>query len=244
MSEKGFIAIARGILDHPLVGARKPFSPLEAWQWFLLEAVWKTQRIGFQAGRYVGTLNLERGQLSHSLRFIARRLGWSVKRLRTFLARLEADGMITTQTDTGQTLITICNYNNYQTALPSEETQAHTQTGTQRARNGHKEEEGNKETNNKDIPAAGSSSDSKYAFEAGIIRLTEKDFEQWRAAFSYLDLAAELTSMRSWAEDLGKSRWFSAIPNALAKRNREAKVAFERSKSEASFKWNGHEGVI
>jgi hypothetical protein len=136
MSEKGFIAIVRGILDHPLVGARKPYSALEAWLWFLLEAVWKTQRIGFQAGRYIGTLELERGQLSYSLRFIARKLGWSVKRVRAFLDRLEADGMITTQTGTGQTLITICNYNTYQTAVIRGNTSAHANghaKGTQRA---------------------------------------------------------------------------------------------------------------
>ena len=88
MNKRGFITIARGILDHPLVGARKPYSRLEAWEWLLLEAVWKPQRIGFQAGRHVGTISLERGQLSHSLRFIASKWGWSVKRTRTFLVGL------------------------------------------------------------------------------------------------------------------------------------------------------------
>jgi hypothetical protein len=89
MTKRGFISIARGILDHPHVGARKPYSRLEAWEWLLLEAAWKAHRVGFQAGRHLGTISLERGQLSHSLRFIASKWGWSVKRTRTALLGLE-----------------------------------------------------------------------------------------------------------------------------------------------------------
>jgi hypothetical protein len=145
MSERGFIAVARGILDHHLVGARKPYSRLEAWQCLLLEAAWKRRRIGFQTGRHLGMISLERGQLSHSLRFLAKKWGWSVKRTKTFLVALENDHMITTQTDIGQTIITICNYNSYQLAASSEETQTDTQRHTQWGRNGNKEEEGNKD---------------------------------------------------------------------------------------------------
>ena len=144
MSERGYITIARGILDHPVVGARKPYSPLEAWQWLLLEAAWKPRRVPISNGRTRGVASLDRGQLSHSLRFMADKWGWSVKRIRTFLNGIETDQMITTQSGTGQTLITICNYNTYQLLARFEETQTETQTGTQRARKGHKEEKGNK----------------------------------------------------------------------------------------------------
>jgi|GEM_PF-2071207 hypothetical protein len=144
MSERGYIAIARGILDHPIVGARKPFSRLEAWAWLLLEAAWKPRRVHMSNDRVHGVLELERGQLSHSLRFMADKWGWSVKKLRRFLVWLETDQMITTQTDTGQTLITICKYNDYQLQSASKETQTHTQRDTHRAHTGHKEEKGNK----------------------------------------------------------------------------------------------------
>jgi hypothetical protein len=146
MNKQGFIALSRGLPDHPIVGLKGKFKPSEAWLWLLLEAAWKPRRVGFQAGRHHGTISLERGQLSHSLRFIASKWGWSVKRTTTFLVALETDHMITTQTDTGQTLITICNYSTYQAAASSEETQ----TRTQRKRNGNKEEEGNKEIRERD----------------------------------------------------------------------------------------------
>ena len=141
MSERGYITIARGILDHPVVGAGRPYSRLEAWVWLLLEAAWKPRRIRVSNGR---VLDLERGQLSHSLRFMADKWGWSVKKLRRFLVWLETDQMITTQTDTGQTLITICKYNDYQLQADSRETHTHTQRDTPRARQGHKEEKGKK----------------------------------------------------------------------------------------------------
>jgi hypothetical protein len=144
MSERGYITIARGILDHPVVGARKPYSRLEAWLWLLLEAAWKPRRVPISNGRTRGVASLDRGQLSHSLRFMARKWGWTVKPVTTFLNGLETDNMIATQTDTGQTLITICNYNAYQLLAHSEETQTETQTETQRKRKGNKEEKGNK----------------------------------------------------------------------------------------------------
>jgi len=80
-----------------------------------------------------------------------------------------------------------------------------------------------------------------YAFESGLIKLNHRDFDQWRQAFSHLDLPAELLSLTEWA---GQQRsWFNAVKGALAKRNREVKAAAERE-APAPFKWNGIEGVI
>jgi uncharacterized protein YdaU (DUF1376 family) len=86
---------------------------------------------------------------------------------------------------------------------------------------------------------------SKYAFESGIIRLNQRDFDRWKASFSYLDLAAELVAMTPWAEQLGPS-WFHAVPNALVKRNRDAKAAKEKGEQpQQPFKWaSGIEGVV
>ena len=83
-----------------------------------------------------------------------------------------------------------------------------------------------------------------YAFEDGVIRLNQRDFDAWSKAFSNLDLAAELLSLSNWAQSEGKN-WFHALKGALAKRNREVKAAKERQPVDQSgFKWNGIEGVI
>ncbi len=59
---------------------------------------------------------------------------------------------------------------------------------------------------------------SKYFFETGCIRLTEKDFQNWKEAFSNLELKAELIGMAPWAAE--QRDWFNAVCGALAKRNR------------------------
>lgn len=70
--------------------------------------------------------------------------------------------------------------------------------------------------------SADQSNGQKYAFESGVIRLTAKDFSQWKEAFSYLDLPAELTALAPWAGE--QQRWFHAVSGALGKRNREEKA--------------------
>lgn len=82
-----------------------------------------------------------------------------------------------------------------------------------------------------------------YAFESGVIRLTQRDFEQWREAYSYLDLAAELLSLTEWASQ--QRSWFNAVKGALARRNRETKTARDSRAGDPEFRWNGKiEGVI
>ena len=57
--------------------------------------------------------------------------------------------------------------------------------------------------------------------------MIEKDFEQWKENYSYLDLGAELLSLTDFAQK-NSEKWFFALQGALAKRNREAKIAKER----------------
>jgi uncharacterized protein YdaU (DUF1376 family) len=88
---------------------------------------------------------------------------------------------------------------------------------------------------------APSGASSKYAFECGTIRLNQRDFDQWKQAFSYLDLPAELLSLREWAEK--QKSWFNAVSGALAKRNRLAKLAKERPVNEPQW-LDGIPGVL
>lgn len=71
-----------------------------------------------------------------------------------------------------------------------------------------------------------------YAFESGIIRLSQKDFDKWKRAYSHLDLEAELLSMTRWAAEQGPENWFFAVSGALAKRNRELGLRLEQNKSD------------
>lgn len=109
MSERGVFAVDRGIWDHPSF-ANEPLTEREAWQWLIGEASFKarTKRVGSSV------VQLDRGQVAASLRFMADKWQWSEPRVRRFLKRLKTDAMIDAQTDAGITVITICNYNKYQ----------------------------------------------------------------------------------------------------------------------------------
>lgn len=107
MSERGFVAVDRAIFDHACF-SEAPFSEREAWLWLIMEAAWKkrTRRIGHIL------VDLERGQLAASLRFMAERWRWSKDRVARFLERL-GDGdqaLIETSTTRGICVITIRHY--------------------------------------------------------------------------------------------------------------------------------------
>lgn len=134
MSERGVFAVDRGIFDHYLFKSKEPFSRREAWLWLLSEAEWRPQR-RMVSGQIV---ELSRGQLSHSVRFMAEAWGWSKSAVDRFLGRLKTETMIGTESGTGVLVITICKYNDYQkVSLPSRDndgTKAGTAAGQQRDR--------------------------------------------------------------------------------------------------------------
>jgi len=133
MTERGVFAVDRGIWDHPLLASDDPFSKREAWLWLLSEAAWKPRRVRV-AGIWI---DLQRGQIAHSLRHLANEWQWTVKRIRSFLAGLEKDTSIATATDTGITVITICNYDEYQKISLPKGTPSGTDKGTAGAQEGH-----------------------------------------------------------------------------------------------------------
>jgi hypothetical protein len=128
----GSFNVSRDIFDHPMFSA-EPLTWREAWLWLIAKAAWQPVRIRVRNGRSEETLTLRRGELSYSRSYMQKAWKWtSEKRVRTFLARLERDGMVTLQTGQLQTIICICNYDSFQ-LRPTIEGQ---QSGQQWAGNG------------------------------------------------------------------------------------------------------------
>jgi hypothetical protein len=137
MSERGVFAVDRGIFSHDCF-ADEPFTEREAWLWLIGEAAWKAR------SRRIGRVDVElgRGQLAASLRFLGEQWKWNKDKVDRFLARLRDRDMIETAAATGVTVISISNYDTYQkVALPGE-TAAATQSETETRQ---------KRDNNKDI---------------------------------------------------------------------------------------------
>jgi hypothetical protein len=130
-------AVSRAIWDHEMFD-REAFTEREAWMWLISEAAWKPTKVR------VGTLRVElgRGQLAHSVRFMADKWGWSKSRVDRFLNRLKTGTLIETAAGQGVNVITICKYSEYQkVGLPSG-TQTEPASGTAAGQQRDREETG------------------------------------------------------------------------------------------------------
>jgi hypothetical protein len=142
MSEQGFIALSRGLPDHPIVGFRGKYKESEAWQWLLFEAAY-TDRL-YRAGSIV--VQLKRGQVAHSTRFMAKAWGWSEAKVRRFLTCLKKGAMIDAAADAGVTVISICNYDKYQSAGGNYDAASDAATDAEATQQRRRKEQGNKVT--------------------------------------------------------------------------------------------------
>jgi hypothetical protein len=113
MSCTRWIAICADIAEHPVVGIHKP-RHMAAWIWMLTTTAWKTTRREV-AGKVV---TVKRGQLVASRTYIAKKTGLSEQEVRTLLVKLSTHGMVSV-CNQGTNVITICNYEKYQTAQPA-----------------------------------------------------------------------------------------------------------------------------
>lgn len=117
----GYIAIQRGLLNHPAF-KKEPFTEREAWIWLIEEAAWKPKTV--RVGDALFSLN--RGELAHACRYMAKAWGWHHLRVWRFLQRLEKRSMIETLAERDATHITICNYDKYQSPRNADETPSET----------------------------------------------------------------------------------------------------------------------
>jgi hypothetical protein len=129
VSEKsrGYIAMPRSVFTDSMF-ANEAMTEREAFLSLVADACWKSCRVRLQ----YGTVNLRRGQLHASNRFLAERWQWTESRVRRFLRRLsgrrtndpqkdaESDAYIDAQPTRDGTIITIRNYDVFQkTPQPS-----------------------------------------------------------------------------------------------------------------------------
>jgi hypothetical protein len=112
MSEiNNYIPVSRKIFEHRFWCEDRVYSRFEAW----LDIV--------QSARFEDTehlignrlITVKRGQFPVSLRYLAERWKWSTKKVNAYLESLIQAQMVTKETpkETGQTILTVCNYDTY-----------------------------------------------------------------------------------------------------------------------------------
>ncbi|HII0784917.1 TPA: DnaD domain protein [Staphylococcus aureus] len=106
----GWISIDRSIQNHWLFKEKRTFSKFEEWIYLLMEANHSKAKVPI--GNQIVTV--ERGQRLTSILTLSDLFNWSRFKVKTFLDLLESDGMLEVKTTSKYTLITIVNYDFYQ----------------------------------------------------------------------------------------------------------------------------------
>lgn len=110
---EGWIALYRQIRDSWIWKNNEPFDKRSAWIDLLLTVNHKSKKIPFEND----FIEIERGQTLTSIKQLAERWKWSRHKVSDFLDQLEQDTMIVQVRDNRKTLVSIVNYDKYQTVL-------------------------------------------------------------------------------------------------------------------------------
>lgn len=137
MSDAGYVRIYRALLGHPVF--RNDAEAL-AFAWMVIRASWRPTRVRYKDR----VINLERAQLAVSVRDMAKALDRDKAWVERLWNRLKCETMIETRAETGVSIVTICNYDEYQYLDESGETPTATRARQGRDRGETQNKEGNK----------------------------------------------------------------------------------------------------
>ncbi len=105
-----FIKLDRKYFNNFLWKEKRSYSRAEAWLDLIQLVAFSADNSQIINGSLV---NYGRGQYPISLSFLMKRWGWSMNKVRTYLSTLERAGQITRQITKGNTILTLCNYDQY-----------------------------------------------------------------------------------------------------------------------------------
>lgn len=139
--KKGWVKIHRKMMDSDLWISEK-FTRGQAWIDLILLA---NHKKGFIRARGV-KIDVERGQVGHSVVALSKRWGWSRGKTTRFLNELESEQQIEQQKNNISSLITVSNYEEYQVNDTADDTTNGQQTDSKQYTN--KNDKNKKNINN------------------------------------------------------------------------------------------------
>lgn len=215
----GWYRLHRGWMDDPLFRG-EPFNRRDAFLWLVEQAAFRRMPVMVSGKEIV----LERGQLTYSTRYLAKAWKWDEKRVRRWLATAAASQKIAASTAAGQTLITICNYDDFQ-GLSDEGAAPPAASEAVNRRGGAANKKSLEEDKEIEEGGAAEAANRRYAFAGRTIRLNQRDFDTWRQTYHAIpDIAAELTSLDAWFEGQPEAKrkgWFHTTSGALNRKHQE-----------------------
>lgn len=111
--EEGFLRLSRRFFSNEMWKVAREFSECEAWLDLIQSARFEATDKAYSELIGGREISYSRGQYPASISFLMKRWKWSEKKVRYFLSKLKKKGMITTCNQQGMTVITLCNYDDY-----------------------------------------------------------------------------------------------------------------------------------
>jgi hypothetical protein len=200
MHEDGWFAIKRGLLKHPIFKPKGPYSRAEAWIWMIENACFSDTKIDLHGEM----ITVKRGQLCFSVRKLAEEWKWGYKAARIFLSRLEQENVVNLDASkkgrskgATRTLITICNYEKYQSVKESRGAKG----GARGAQEGRTKEQGNNYSEPNGSAASAAPDPEKLMFDAGVQLLCGAGLSECNAR----------SNLGRWKKNFGTAAVIAAI---------------------------------
>ncbi len=145
--QQGWIKLHRQIREHSFFEKKRKFSKFEAWIDILLEVNHRKEK--FLLGNE--WVECDKAQTITSIRKLSERWGWSKTKVVSYLKLLKNDQMIDFFSDTKKTVLTVLNWDKYQSGEDTKRTQKGHEPDAKRTQNGTNKNVKN-EKNNKYSP--------------------------------------------------------------------------------------------
>lgn len=201
----GWFAMNRAMFSHPIFEGNP--DRVAAWAWMIATAAWKDVKQNANGK----TVTVKRGQLLTSYRQMSKATGVSIKSLRNLILRLKGENAVVIDTGTGRLLITIRNYDKYQ----SKHADGGTGEGTARAQQGHTKEQGNKGTTVEANASLSSGDDEKALIAEAVFLFKATAKRQGWPVIRTLSKARQ-AALRARLRDAGADGWSEALSKASA----------------------------
>ncbi len=241
---QGFVCLWRCSLDSQVW---RSDGLWRTWCWCLMKASHKSRWVPVSTGRGVTQVRLEPGQFIFGRHSAAKELKHKAFTIYKRMLKLEKSGNLTTQNHTHYSLITICNWNDYQTATNGEGTGKGTAKEQPRNTNNNVENVNNDKDKETEVAPSRKKPVSKppaikWSPDGGWENIAEKDRTRWAEAYPACNIDTQLARMTAWLvanpAKAHKSNWQRFIVNWLRKeqdRGGDATSARARSDTAAQL---------
>ena len=186
---EGFINLHRTLLDSMIFSSQ---TGLKIWIWLLLRASYRKRHVSLKIGKGETTVTIERGQLLFGRYKAEEELCIDGSTIYRWIKKLEENDMILLQSNNQYSIITICNYDTYQSENTNEEQPMNNQRATNEQQVNSRRTAGEQQVNtyNKD------NKDNKVNKDNNVNNIESKKSFDFKKAF--IDLDVDVKILEDW----------------------------------------------